>query len=375
MVLGSLAVFADEDELVTVYGENLPDGTIMLKASSSHVIPVYLSVDLPRLVNLEADVTLPFGIQLDPGATDQDLFLLRPTTNRGQLGYGISYSFARGNPYTADHDDDHLYLFPFEHGTKRRLSQGFGGRFSHYGENEYAVDFEMPEGTPILAARGGVVAEVKEDSTTGGRSMAYSASGNYVLIAHSDGSFGNYVHLQPDGAVVEPGDSVEEGDLIGYSGNTGRSSGPHLHFDVRIPQPNGRMQSIPFLFRGDGGSAEEPIEGRFYYSYHPGGAEFVPILGRDIEITDYADYAVTVEAGDGVEIRIEQIDLTFLVFVQNQRDRKSDVELQFQLTGMQSAAGPSLVLEVPAQTELLATILRPVPGATRIQYGYSIRYR
>jgi hypothetical protein len=373
--VSAASALAAENEIVTVFGENQPDGSVIVMATSSHVIPVYVSVDLPRLVNLEAFVALPFGVELAPGAANQELFVLRPTTDRGQLGYSLRYSFARGNPYTVAHDDTHLYWFPFAHGTKRRLSQGFGGRFSHYDENEYAVDFEMPEGTEILAARGGVVAEVKEDSTTGGRSTAYSSSGNYILVAHDDGSFGNYVHLVVDGAVVEPGDQVEPGDLLGYSGNTGRSSGPHLHFDVRIPTVEGRMQSIPFLFSGANGAAEPPQEGRFYYSYHPGGEQFEPFLGRDITLGDYADYAAPIETGDGVEIRVEQVDLTFLIFVQNQRDRATDVELDFELAGMQSDAGTTMTIAVPARTELLATILRPLPGATRIQYGYSVRYR
>ncbi len=359
---------------MTVFGEEQEDGSVILKATSNHVIPVYLSVDVPQLINMQTDVALPFGIQLDPGARGATLFTLQPTEGARRVGYGISYTFARGNPVTARHDDRYAYLFPFAHGTKHRLSQGFNGSFSHYGENQYAVDFEMPIGTPIYAARGGVVAEVKEDSDRGGSSISYNGDGNYILVAHSDGSFGNYVHLQRGGSLVDPGEVIAAGDHIGYSGNTGRSSGPHLHFDVRLPREDGRMQSIPFRFQ-DAERAVEPAEGVFYYAYHPGGPEFDAVLGRDVLMEDYADYAAVLDETGTVDVRVEQLDLTFLVFVQNARDREINAELGLQLMGMSSQAGSPIQITVPARTEVLATILRPIPGASRIQYGYSLRFR
>ena len=370
----AVAPVAAQEDLVTVFGEEQPDGSVVLRATSNHVIPVYLSVDVPQLINMEADVPLPFGVQLEPGAQGAELFELAPTPGARRVGYGISYSFARGNPFTADHDDEYAYIVPFAHGTKRRLSQGFNGSFSHFGENQYAVDFEMPIGTPIHAARGGIVAEVKEDSNRGGRSVSYSGDGNYVLIAHTDGTFGNYVHLQRDGALVDPGDIVAAGDVIAYSGNTGRSSGPHLHFDVRIPTEDGRMQSIPFRFRGNT-TAFDPQEGFFYYAYHPGGPEFAAVLGRDITPDQYNNHAEPLPRTGEVDVRIEQVDLTFLVFLQNGLDREIDAELALQLAGMTSTAGQTVELLVPAQTELFVSILRPQPGASRIQYGYSLRYR
>jgi len=346
-----------------------------MRATSNHIIPVYVSVDLPRLVNMRSSEPVPFGIELEPGSTGVELFVLTPTRTSGRVGYSVSYTFARGNPLTARHDDSFRYLLPFAHGDKRRLSQGFGGAFSHYDENEYAVDFDMPEGTPVYAARSGVVAEVKEDSRTGGPSTSYSDQANYILVMHSDGSFANYVHLRYGGAIVEPGETVSEGDVIGYSGNTGRSSGPHLHFDVRLPRPNGRMESVPFVFRGEDGAAVTPREGRFYYAYHPGGAPFEATLGREIRLADFDGYAEPFTATGGLEVRVEQVDLTFLVFLQNGLERAIDVTIAFQLRGLDSENGSTVNRTVPARTEVLATILRPIAGASSIQYGYSVRYR
>lgn len=365
---------AQEDQVV-VTGEQREDGSVVIRASSAHIIPVYLNVDLARLINMEPDAPTPFGIELAPGATGVELFRLRPTNTSGRVGYTLSYRYARGNPYTVDHDDDHLYLMPYAHGEKRRLSQGFRGAFSHYGENEYAVDFEMPEGTQVFAARDGIVAEVKEDSRVGGPARSYSGEANYVLVMHDDGSFANYAHLRYDGAVVAPGDRVRAGDLIGYSGNTGRSSGPHLHFDVRIPLPDGTMQSIPFLFLGTDGGPVEPRENQFYYASHPGGPPFEEVYGASITMADFAGYSERFTSASRVDVRVEQIDLTFLVFIRNGLDREADVEISFQLRGLESEAGRVVERTVPPATEVFATILRPLPGATTIQYGYTVRYR
>ncbi len=371
-VVGPIAA---EEELVTVFSESRDDRSVVLRASSGHIVPVYLTVNLPRLINMEADVELPFGVQLEPGSEGVELFTLSPTASQGRIGYSVSYSYARGNPETADHDDDFRYVVPFAHGEKRRLSQGFGGRFSHYGENEYAIDFEMPEGTPVFAAREGIVAEVKDDSRAGGTSASYADDANYILVMHEDGSFANYAHLRHGGADVEPGDRVSEGQLVGYSGNTGRSSGPHLHFDVRIPTREGRMQSIPFLLRGPDGEALAPEEGRFYYAYHPGGPEFRAEFGRDILASDFDGYAEPFTAREEVDVRVEQVDLTFVLFVRNGYERRVDVEIALDLRGLRSDNGRRITRTVPPQTELFLTILRPIDGASSIQYGYSLRPR
>jgi len=164
------------------------------------------------------------------GRERRKLFTLKPRT-RGAWRYGYRFNWARGD-FTAKHDSDHAYRLPYAKGASFRISQGCNGKFSHFGRSRYSVDFTMPIGTPIHAARGGIVVGIKEDSNKRGPLKKYRDDANYVAIQHSDKTLGMYFHLKQNGVEVAMGDRVKTGDLIAYSGNTGFSSGPHLHFEV-----------------------------------------------------------------------------------------------------------------------------------------------
>jgi murein DD-endopeptidase MepM/ murein hydrolase activator NlpD len=105
---------------------------------------------------------------------------------------------------------------------------------------------------------------VKDDSETGGSSMKFDPYNNYVLIRHDDGTLGHYCHLQRGGCTVAAGQIVVAGEVIAHSGNTGFSSGPHLHFSVFKTKDGRERESIPVKFR----TADEPaitlIEGQSY---------------------------------------------------------------------------------------------------------------
>ena len=99
-------------------------------------------------------------------------------------------------------------------------------------KNEVALDFKMKAGTEITAAREGLVYRIKKDSDVGGLKDEYLDKGNHIVILHSDGSYAGYWHLKLNGVMVNVGDTVKKGQLIGYSGNTGYTAFPHLHFYV-----------------------------------------------------------------------------------------------------------------------------------------------
>lgn len=129
-----------------------------------------------------------------------------------------------------DNLDTYIYDLPFKEGTSHKIVQGYGGMFSH--KNKAALDFNMPEGTPVYAAREGIIYSFKDDSDEGGPFPGYQRKANYIIIKHSDGSFGCYWHLQKNGVIVKKG-TVTKGQLIGYCGRTGFVLLPHLHFAVK----------------------------------------------------------------------------------------------------------------------------------------------
>jgi|GEM_PF-3552893 len=141
------------------------------------------------------------------------------------------------------------YRLPFEHGTSHNVSQGYNGRASHQGA--YALDFDMPEGTAICAAREGVVIELEKTRPV---QSSDSTIGNFVAIKHADGTVALYAQLARDGVSVAVGQHVLTGDVIGRSGTTGHSNGPHLHFEVgALPEcigvtEKGIRGTIPVVF-------------------------------------------------------------------------------------------------------------------------------
>lgn len=168
----------------------------------------------------------------------------------------------------ANHDDDHLYAFPYERGRSFRILQAFDSRFSHRGLENFAVDFDMPVGTPVHAARGGIVARVVEEHSRGCWKAGCGQYANYIVILHTDGTTGEYYHLRQDGALVEPGDAIARGQRIGYSGNTGHTALPHLHFAVYRASSDGETQSIPIRFQSAEGVIAEPRSGGRYLAAH-----------------------------------------------------------------------------------------------------------
>jgi len=148
-------------------------------------------------------------------------------------------------------DSSYIYSLPFEKGKKVFLIQAYDSKMSHKGE--LALDFKVKKGTKICAAREGVVSSLRKDSDKGGLKQENLSDGNYIIIQHSDGSSGMYWHLQEDGVLVNVGDTVKKGQVIGLSGNTGYSAFPHLHFEVQGNDTAGNYKQLPTRFETNKG--------------------------------------------------------------------------------------------------------------------------
>ena len=189
-----------------------------------------------------------------PAASDQDL-----------PAHDVACELSIGSRHAA-HDDDYLYRLPYADGMSFRVLQGFNSSWSHRGIEQFAIDFRMPEGTPVHAARGGVVARVEEEWDVGCWREECSNFANFVVILHDDGTTGEYYHLQQDGALVDVGDVVSPGQQIGISGNTGRTVAPHLHFAVYRATNGGGSQSLPVNFISADGIVHKPRNGHYYFA-------------------------------------------------------------------------------------------------------------
>lgn len=150
---------------------------------------------------------------------------------------------------------DSPYILPFAPGTEFEVWR----TTSHYtrgngGVGLYAIDFRMPIGTPVVAARSGVVVAARDHfPDDNGKDLEE----NFVFVRHQDSTVARYFHLTRGGALVRTGERVRQGQVIAKSGNSGQSTGPHLHFDVQRCGPNlppnyNRLpcgQTVPVSFR------------------------------------------------------------------------------------------------------------------------------
>lgn len=239
-----------------------------------YAVAVTLRWSIRALDNLEASSPLdgttvlpPARAPLAPGepVVLAELSQIEPDARyHRELVYSARFGDPRARPRP------YVYALPYPHGRTFAVLQGFHGEFSHRGSNEYAVDFNCPVATPVIAARPGIVVAVNASAQGSGTTPEFldDRRANFVLILHSDGTLGEYMHLAPSGVEVAPGQAVRRGQEIGLSGNTGFSSTPHLHFQVMTAATDGvSALSFPFELAVSSKRVETPVQGRSYASW------------------------------------------------------------------------------------------------------------
>lgn len=215
-----------------------------------------------ELTNLKASKSLPF-IGTIRGKQREKILQLELVNKKKGGGYECKYFYRIGN-LNAEHDTTNIYQLPYEIGASHRVTQSYFGKFSHDENSHYAVDFAMSVGTKVCAAREGIVVGFYENSDQGGPNDKYLKLSNYILIRHSDLTIGAYYHLKNKGVLVRIGEKVARGQVIAYSGNTGFSFAPHLHFEVLKAKTGKESQSLPIKFKTRRGIISEPLQGKSY---------------------------------------------------------------------------------------------------------------
>ena len=220
--------------------------------------PIELELKLNEATNVSAEPPLPTRIVL-AGQEEKRLLSIRATDPGKGFSYRLSYQQMIGPPLDYLPDEINYYP-PFPLGLQFPISQGFDNDQTHSEPpNQYAVDIVMPIGTPILAARSGRIMDMEDNFHGGAQQERYMTRSNQVRILHDDGTMAVYAHLQPNSIRVRKGVNVKRGQWIANSGNTGYSSGPHLHFVIQL-NAGMSLESLPFRFVTQNGGTMTPAK-------------------------------------------------------------------------------------------------------------------
>jgi len=208
--------------------------------------PVELELTLADADNVTTDPPLPARLVI-PGQTERRLLKVWQTDPSKGFSFRLSYQQMIGPPLD-QLPPPYNYYPPFPLGLAFPISQGFDEDTTHKDpSNQYAVDIVMPIGTPILAARAGVVMEMEDNFHGAAQKERYLPRSNYIRILHDDGTMAVYAHLEANSLRVREGTQVSRGQWIANSGNTGYSNGPHLHFVIQL-NVGMSLESMPFSF-------------------------------------------------------------------------------------------------------------------------------
>ena len=142
---------------------------------------------------------------------------------------------------------------PFLKNKKFTIIQGNNTNFTHNSDwSKYALDFDLKTNDTICSATDGFVVGVVDKYRHSGKGPEWKPFGNYLTIYDpNSGVFTQYVHLVENGSLVKIGDKVYRGQKIALSGNTGQSTGEHLHFSCLVPvNSEDGLKSIPIEFVG-----------------------------------------------------------------------------------------------------------------------------
>ena len=255
----------EEGALSITYG--FEARSVVLTARNGFYAPVEVKLEIQGIRGIQyphPDDSLSWVI---PARSDVEILSLPLLENGAEPFFEYQYRYLAGDP-ASTHAPPGPYRAPFAIATNHPVSQAYPEVATHTTPDSfYAIDMVMPIGTDIFAARGGVVFDVASTNFTGGLDPARDGpNANVVRILHDDGTYAIYAHLNTNSIRVKPGDVVRRGEYIADSGNTGFSSGPHLHFAV-VRNVGMRIESVPVTFLGQNSESVVPASGRALTAY------------------------------------------------------------------------------------------------------------
>ena len=256
-----------EDEIVVDVNETFEGEFVLLTARNDFHAPVEIRLEIVHSNDLKLpSADHPMAWVLPPRSETNllQLFLLESAV-QPELEYQFRYM--PGDP-RARHAPTQPYRAPFAMSSDHRVTQAYPDATTHVApDSRYAVDIAMPVGTDVVAARGGIVFDIVSKNFRSGLDVELDGpAANVIRILHDDGTYAIYAHLNTNTIRVKPGDVVERGQYIADSGNTGFSSGPHLHFAV-VRNVGLQVQSVPVTFAGPGSVEVVPSTGLFLMAY------------------------------------------------------------------------------------------------------------
>jgi murein DD-endopeptidase MepM/ murein hydrolase activator NlpD len=250
---------ASSDKIELTTARNVASGTIeqsLFLAAERNGVPIPVLMDLIELYSYEVD----FQRDIQPGDSFEVMYQELNNDSGERVRFGdvlyasmtLSGHEVRLYSYTDSNGETDFYNQKGESYRRAlmrtpingaRLSSGYGKRkhpILGYTKMHKGIDFAAPTGTPIFAAGNGTIAKI-------GRNGGY---GNYILIRHNDSYDTAYAHMNGFAKGLRQGSRVKQGDVIGYVGTTGRSTGPHLHYEIlknhaqvnpiRVKMPSGK---------------------------------------------------------------------------------------------------------------------------------------
>ena len=256
-------VYTDRPPSPHLKAESVALGGTAVTSPQMKVIPRSSANGVALVAVNDCDCTVEFAVKAQTAAGDRqarsvvaaksEAVLLDVAASDGPSSIRYEYGYVVGPP-GAQHRPPQPYRAPFALAQRFEVTQAPPDVVTHIGASSLnAIDIAMPVGTAIHAAREGTVINVAARHFRSGLAPENMQDANFVQVMHEDGTHAIYAHLQLDTVRVRPGQRVARGEYIANSGNTGFSSGPHLHFVV-LRNVGMRSESVPLVFAGPGGS-------------------------------------------------------------------------------------------------------------------------